>query len=342
MVLAVHLLAGTCFPAATDRLEVRVDRLTYHKRERPWVSAFVTVTDRAGRPVRDLDGRHFRLWEDGRPFKGRPVVEAFVRTDRMLAYALLVDHGEETSTSLTLVRQGVEAFIDRLGFRYPGAVVSYADYARVIAGPTGDPASLVLAVLALEPVVGRPRIYDGLLLGLQTLNAMEPDKAPTLDRWVLVLLTDGRDQGSLFAAEAAESGLIEAETALFVIGYGDESQPNLERLAGLARRSGGGYCFAGNPDDIRPCLLAAAERLLNQYVVSFPADHLKADGQTHRLRVRVTDSDQSGRDDFEFISPFWNTPWPEVPSEAWAAVLLVVLLLLYRRTRSFRYQGHWR
>jgi len=342
VVMAACLLMAAQARAEPGELAVRVDRLTFHAGQRPWVSVFVTVADPAGKVVGELDHVRIDVVEDGQPYSGRPVVETFVRTDRLLNYIVLVDHGEDMATSLTLVRQGLEAFFNDLGYRYPGAVVSYADYPRVIAGPIQNPHDLLMAVLALEPVSGRPRIHDGLLLGLQTLAAMEGAGRPKPDRRVLVLLTEGRDEGSMFSPEAAESGLLDSETSLFVIGYGDENQPGLKRLADLAGRSGGGYCFASYPDEIGPCLIDTAERVKRQYVVSYPSSGLEADGRAHRLTVRIRAGGRTGRGDFEFSSPDWGPPGSEIVYQILAAAGLVLLLLAYRRVRSFRYRGHWR
>lgn len=333
VLIAVFLLSVTLLTPwavqAVQPTQVRLslDRVIFNSQDSSFVTVFVTVTGSGGRAVKDLGPYSFQVTEDGFLVPDPPHVEPFVVTDRGLGYAIVIDHRENLATSLTLVEHGLDAFISEMGPRYPGSIVSYADHPRVVVGPSRDTQLLASAVLALEPVSGPPRLYDGLLLGLQTLTDLNRTPGAGFDRRVIIILTEGLDQGSRFSLDAVEAKLLETEVSLFGVGYGAEDAPALKRLAELCSKSGGGYFFAPDPDHLRPCLLAITERLKNQYVLTYEARLVKPDGRKHRLGVQVNFRGQRGAGETEFISPALNRPrqsYAEIGLGAAAGLLVLV------------------
>ena len=337
--LLTQILIGAPSAARTAELRVRLGRITLTPTSPPWVSVLVSVARASGQAVKGLEAGHFRVSQDGQPIFGPLEVETFVATDRELGYVLLLDHREDIPTSLTLVRRAGEAFISDMGFRYQGAVLSYADHPLVVAGPFRNPGRLAAAVLALEPVAGTPRLYDGLLLGVQTLTQLGLELPAGLDRRVIVLLTEGLDRNSVFSPAAAASRVLETGVSLFVIGYGAEDSPALRHLADLAGRSGGDYFFAPDPDGLRTCLMKTADLMKEQYVLGYPAKQLRRGG-SHRLVVEVRWLGLSGKSELEFESPVQARSWP-VPLAAGLGLGLVLALSVWlgsrrRRGKSFK------
>jgi len=295
---------------------VEIEQAAFQADHPPWMTVLVTVTDQKDQFLENLTDDHFFIEEDGVLNQGHPTVRPFVTTDRHLEYVILIDHRDDAPTSLTMIGRAVDGFITRMGFLYSGAIVSYTDQPRVVAGPDRDPALLSSAALALEPVSGSPQPVQGLLLGLKTLNDSKPVFPRKLFRRVMIFLTDGAGGDELFTPAAAAARILESGVELFTVGYGSEDNIALASWAELSRGTGGAYFFVAHPDQLPSCLAALAERLKNQYVLTFPAGRIKTDGRIHRLKVLVEAQGLKGEGMYEFVSP---GP-PEAESKPWSGL----------------------
>jgi hypothetical protein len=325
--------------AADDSLRLSVDRVTVRPSEPKVVNLFVTVTDRNGETVAGLEAFNFDLREDGLLHTGPLTVKPFGATGRRIAWTLVMDHREDLTTSLTTIRNGATDFIERMGFRNQGAVATYTGEPRVAAGPTGAAPRLVEALIALPPASGTPRLADGLLLGLDTVEKIDWDQGPPPDRRVLVLLTDGMDQGSLFSLDAAMAKADESSADFFVIGYGVRKSEIFQALADLADRKGGRSWFETEPGGVQTAFNSLAERLENQYVFSFPPDHVRFDGGPHRVEIHTVSKNDSGSAEAEFVAPLIKAgPGPWIFAPAGGLLLLLVLVAIFRIGKNKRRQ----
>ena len=143
----------------------------------------------------------------------------------------------------------------------------------------------------------------------------------TTERRVIILLTEGRDEASMFSLEAAGTKLIESGASLFVIGYGLVNTPTMELLADLAARTGGDAFFSSQPDDLENIFANVAERLKHQYVLTYIPKRIGLDGRHHRITVQVEQKDRHGQARLEFVSPGNDSDFPLLP------VLLIAVLI---------------
>ncbi len=303
VLLCAPLFSEECRAVSSAAIGVNVDRITFSAQDPVQINVFATVCDRSGLIIKNLAPENFHLIEDGVSVAGKMELRPFVVTDRELAFTILVDHRDDLATSLTYVRQGIMGFLEEMGVRYQGAVVSYTNQPRLIAGPSQGSNRLLPALMNLEPVSGRPYLYEGLLLGIQTLSNMSANKSAAPDRLAIILLTEGLDQGSIFSLEAVESKLIEAGINLFLVGYGPGEGRTMAGLSEAARRTGGDSYQAAGSEEIKSLLTAIADRLKNQYVMTYSSDRIGLDGQSHSMEVEIWRQGQRGRGRLEFISP---------------------------------------
>ncbi|MFH1090960.1 MAG: vWA domain-containing protein, partial [Pseudomonadota bacterium] len=306
ILLAVSLTVAFSRPAFlgaafADNLSVKLDRITFNLKKPNWFHLFVSVTDRAGAAVKDLDRANFVVRQDGLSLNGISAAKPFFVTNRRLSFVILLDHSEDMAGSLTLVRNGVKALVEAMGFGYEGTVVSYTGQPRVVAGPTRNAGLLVDRVMSLPASAGRPRLYDGLLFGLNYVKTGLGSDS-NLDREVIILLSEGRDAGSQFSLKAVADKIQEAGVNLFLIGYGEDA-PDLKLLAGLAQAGGGGAFFSSGPDDMAGLFLTVADRLKYQYILTGQSEAIRWDGRRHRLEVIVKSKLGGGSGQMEFVAP---------------------------------------
>ncbi len=329
--LFVSSAAGQTF--LPQQLQVRVDRIAFYSQKKDVLNMSVTVADERGRAVPGLEADDFQVAIDGRSL-GRPVqAEPFVATNRRQAYSILVDHRDDAPTSLTMVADAVDAFAADMGFRYPGSLISYTDRPRIVAGPTIDAHLLGTAALALEPVSGRPKLLEGLLLALQILEPERPTPGEKIERRSVVVLTEGRDQDSLFSRQALIDKLAETGAALYVLAYGADRSLELEKLSALCRDSGGAYFFIPEPDGLKPALLTVAERLKNPYVLFWNSPGILADGNSHFFEIEVKSGLIKGVEKLKYKAP--NLHYVTWINWLPVALLPILLFLACRGLRRF-------
>ncbi len=298
------VLLGLAEPVESAVLKVNVDKVSFVAQRRPLINVFISAINRkTGSAVKDLDADNFIIKEDGVTYSNPSEVKYFVVTDRKLIYMVVLETREKLSTSLTLVCQGLKTFVREMGFRYPGAVLTYTGRPIILARPTQDINLLEEKIGALHPVKGSSRLFDGLLFAVNELNKYAESSELKTDRRSLILLTDGLDQGSMFSLAACKAKIMQNNISLFVVGYGRKENQTLQELAQLAEKSGGGFYFAYSPDMISPLLLTVADRLKYQYILTCQPKNITPDGKRHEIRVNIKKSGYTGQGSLAFIAP---------------------------------------
>ena len=140
---------------------------------------------------------------------------------------------------------------------------------------------------------------------------------------MVVLLSEGRDEASMFSMKAAADRLMESGMTIFVVGYGLRDTPAMNFLSDLAKVSGGEFFFASNPHELEPALNLVADRLKNQYVVTYASQGVRMDGQSHRVMVSLSCGLGFGCDEIRFFSP--SKKWTIWMWAIGGGVILVVL-----------------
>ena len=261
------------------------------------VDVYATVRDRRGRLITSLDRDQFELLDEGVPQR----VEFFAHeTDAPLSLGLLIDTSSSQAHLLTAEREEAAAFLHRvLGPRDRAFVMGFDREIQLVQGLTSQASLVSRAIDAVRadpgpdptappPRRGGPRgtrLYDAIRQASEVLGGQKGRK-------VLVLLTDGEDQGSratrgtaLEAAERAEVivySVLVADPAFYWArgrDFGGEAA-----LAALQEKTGG---FLVHPETARGLDEIAAE-LRAQYRLGYSPRPPRYDGSFHRIEVRLT------------------------------------------------------
>src|SRR5207302_11271775 len=100
-------------------------------------------------------------------------------------------------------------------------LLAFSDKVRTIVPPTGDRGVLQAGVSALQ-AGGNTAIYDALYASAQALNA-GPQAGAERRRRVIILLTDGADTSSKFAAPVAAELAKSVGALVYTIGLGPDA-----------------------------------------------------------------------------------------------------------------------
>ena len=194
--------------------------------------------------------------------------------------------GSATAAAASLVRQLAEG--DSVG------LLTFANQAAVWQAPTPDHAA-VLSQFPQLVAAGETALYDGVLLGLETLNSSSGD------RKALVLLSDGAESGSSAATEEQVLAAVGSSgIEVFTFALGADADPAF--LRALAEASGGEAYEVPDEASLEAFFTALGGRLGATLALTVAAPGL---ADTHQIEVR-------GRVDGRVVSTSFTLEVPPV------------------------------
>ena len=125
------------------------------------------------------------------------------------------------------------------------------------------------------------------------LRQMKKAKNP---RKAILIISDGGDNNSRYAAAEIESLVREAEVQVYAMGVFEPSIfPRLTKeevsgprlLSELAEQTGGRAFSASDPNDLPNVAVRIGIELRNQYVLAYSPKNQKKDGKYRRVEVKV-------------------------------------------------------
>ena len=224
-------------------------------------TVFVSVLDRAGAPVLDLNPGDFEVTEDS---VRRQVLSASLAKSPM-RIALIVDTSDGAAPALNHMRTGLTSFLDAIPPAHEVLIVSTGRQSRVRVPPTLDRKKLKDTTSGLFSDGGATVLSDTLLeIDDRFLRKAE-------DRWpVFVIVTGDGAEGS---SGANEKKLNEWMTALpargiaahaIVLKYKGGGMPEIVANH-VAVTAGGIYEFINTSNSLPDKLKAIADRITHDY-----------------------------------------------------------------------------
>jgi Ca-activated chloride channel homolog len=240
----------------------------------------VSVHDRAGVFVKGLKSPDFSVREDG-------VVQGLdmVRVETMPAtYTLLIDSSQSMARRIDFVRKAAVGLVRRLR---PDDRVVVAPFSREVGPVTGPSTDHLTITQAIESVESRG--------GTAILNALEMTSkylSGQDGRHALVLVTDGYDEHSTTARDAALQAVKSLRAPLYVIGVAASAGMSLkgERfLRQLAAETGGRAFFPSRESELPWVQERVAEEVQQRYLIGYTPKNQQVDGTWRSIEVTAPD-----------------------------------------------------
>jgi VWFA-related protein len=241
------------------------------------VQVTVTVTDGPNRYVRGLPMSAFRVFENGQPQK----ISYFSNTNVPIELIAAVDISGSMGPVMPKLKKAVQEFLAAVPSGAPVTLLGFNDTVFPLTRRATKPEDRVKAVNGLAPW-GPTALYDVILRSIGMLGRQTGRK-------VLVVFTDGEDQGSHATISDAERGLQGSDVTLYMIGQGrgvtqDRLKTVMERLS---KPTGGRALFSENIDTLRGTFAELIDELSNQYLLSYAPPAARR-GETWRsIKVEV-------------------------------------------------------
>jgi VWFA-related protein len=244
------------------------------------VEVFATVLDGNGRPVDKLEADDFVVREDG-------VVQTVRRFERVedlpIHVVAMIDVSASMEESLGEVQQAAVSFFEEIiEPRDRGAVVTFNDHPNLAVRFTNDRRALVGGLAGLKAERGTS-LWDSLVFTLFYFNGIKGQRA-------IVLLSDGKDEGSRFAFEQALDFAQRAGVAVYTIGL-DIPLKQLEarrQLAKIAEQTGGRSFLVERAEELPPLYREIEHELRSRYLLAYQSTSTAPRSQFRTIDVEVT------------------------------------------------------
>jgi Ca-activated chloride channel family protein len=266
----------------------------------------VTVTDAAGRPVRNLKAEDFKVYDEG---VERPIaffnVQRQSGVPRPVAIVFAVDvSGSMTPEEMERLASAMRLFLRRFSDRTSVfALMTFGMSARVLQSFTNDEEKLQRAFtrLAREANGLSTHTYDAVDDAIRLLVRQAPrTRDRRLMKRAVVVVTDGFPVGDTVAPKTVIERANAAEVSVYTVtlpsfsrlftmrGGGANAHAPLPTpldVSELAEKTGGSNAYA-TEKDFGPLFQKLAEEVTSSYILAFyPPEEKRRDGRFHPLQV---------------------------------------------------------
>ncbi|HUJ48659.1 MAG TPA: VWA domain-containing protein [Bryobacteraceae bacterium] len=291
-VVAMNKLLGiilllAALPAAAQ--PVAADSESAIKVDVDVVNVLCTVYDRRGALVRDLAKDDFEVLENGR----RQEIRYFARdTDLPLTVALLVDVsgsvraliGAEKDAAAKFLQAVIRPSDQALLAGFSSSIVLWQDFT-----PSVERLSNALSRMHAVPFHGLPPQglpMPGTLLYDTVYVTAHQKLADVSGRKVMVIISDGLDNGSLNHSQDAIAAVQSANAVVYGICY-QSGFSGCDFLKELAGPTGGRMFQAGKKTPLSDIFHTIEDELRSQYALGYVPEDRTRDGAFRKLQVRT-------------------------------------------------------
>ena len=277
---------GKSPPATSRAVDSEQGAVAVFKAHTDLVLIPVTVTDILNRFVLGLRKEDFQLSEDG----VQQNVTLFSGEDAPLSVGVIFDESGSMSYKLKTSRDAATQLLTALDKEDQAFLVEFADSAKVSVPFTG-PREDIQTALKNAQARGQTAMLDAIDTGL-----VEMKKAKN-SRKAIVIVSDGGDNSSHYAAAQIEGLVREADVQVYAMGVFDPvfslgsapeeiSGPRL--LSEIASQTGGRAYAAAVPGDLPSVANRIAVELRNQYVLGYYPKNKTRDGKYRTVKLNVS------------------------------------------------------
>lgn len=268
------------------------------------VNILASVHDRHGGLIGNLTKDDFTVLEDGKP----QTIKYFTReTDLPLTIGLLIDVSASQRNLLDIERRAAHQFFAQVLRKKDEAfLISFGEESELLQDYTNSPKLLQSGLSQLQinsgasgigpgpvPTISQPRgtvLYDAVYLAAHEKLRAE------VGRKVIVLITDGIDQGSKLKIEEAIEAAQKSDVVIFSIDYADPSAygmfsfgVNDFALQKMSGETGGRVFKVDRKHTLDDAFKELQDEMRSQYAIAYTSTHTEQDGTFRKLAIKVAD-----------------------------------------------------
>jgi len=261
----------------------------------------VTVSDKDGKPVRGLNAKDFKLFENGveRPIDFfEPIRRQNENRPLSIVFALDVS-GSMTTAELVQLQGALQQFVKRLAdYNSYFAVMTFGMEVKTLQSFTNKPQKLdkTFEKILRDEEGLSTHAYDAVDEAVRMLRKKSPSTIKNqLPKRAVILITDGFPVGDTVSPKTVIERANDAETTVYSILLPSFSrlQGNKKPLLTLLEASGlvektGGKTFYVNESNFEPLFKSLEEEITSSYVLAFyPKQEARKDGKFNEVRIET-------------------------------------------------------
>jgi VWFA-related protein len=240
-----------------------------------FVELYTTVLDRKGRPVQGLEQKDFTVFEDG---VRQEVARFEVVTDLPIHAAIALDVSASMDKDLEKARQAALRFLqETVRPKDRAALVTFNDHPNLTVKFTNELSTLAGGLTGLKAERGTS-LYDSIIFTLYYFNGLKGQRA-------VLLLSDGKDEGSRFTFEDALEYARRAGVTIYSIGLGEKVDK--KKLEKIAEETGGTSFFLKSVDELDAIYAAIEEELRSKYLIAYQSGNTSGGNDFRTIDVKV-------------------------------------------------------
>ncbi len=246
-----------------------------------FVELYATVLDSSGHPVRGLSEDHFEVRENG-------VRQTLTRFDEVgdlpIHVGILLDNSGSMRGSLDAARAAAIRFFEQvITPKDRAAVITFNRFPTLAVKLTNNLRELGGGLAGLTPE-GETSLYDSVMFGLYYFTGIKGQRA-------LLLLSDGRDEGSRFSFEETLEYARRAGVTIYSVGLSLQEGSARSDLRQLADETGGRSFFIGSVQELPEIYNLIQQELRSQYLLAFQSSSTDDTGSFRPLEVKTSRKD---------------------------------------------------
>jgi Ca-activated chloride channel family protein len=297
---AIVAVAFSSLGAQTPTFRTGIDLATFG----------VTVVDRKGEYLSDLNAEDFEIIEDGQ----KQTLRYFARGTDIengpeMHVGLLFDTSASMTDDIKLSRSAAVKFLNTLSEAKDMTLVDFDTEVRVAKYGQRDFPRLVERIRGRTPD-GETALYDA--MGVYLDGASDDE-----GRKVLVLYTDGGDTHSTISFGDLMTLIRASDVTVYSVGFLEHSRGRIEERAHLqqiAEATGGQAFFPTTMKDIEASYDKVVAQIRAQYSLAYASTNTKQDGAWRKVEIRTTRPDLKGTKILArrgYFAPYQETPNPK-------------------------------
>lgn len=293
--LSALLLAFSCFAgrvlAQGEPGRFALTQVTFQS---PVLIAYVDVLNPDGQPPTKIAPSDLSATIAQRSLKVESVTP-FSQSGEGVAYLFLVDVSKSIARAqFNQMRTEVDSWIESLTPNDRMAIVTFGEQDRQLVDFTSDKNALHGALRIVGPTDKLTKLYLALRNAIDVRQRTDPDLP---SRRVIVILSDGKDEGSGFTADDVGRIFEQSPIPIYAIGFSTlpSSQKNtyLEALNRVAALSGGLYIEGSSLPAAYQAVRQAIQRV---FLVRLECPGCQLSGQSQPLEMTYTNGGTSRTD----------------------------------------------
>jgi len=240
-----------------------------------FVELYASVLDRAGHPVGNLKQKDFSVLEDNKP---QEIARFEKVTDLPIHAAVALDISASMEPNLAKAQQAALSFFQSIiKPKDRAAVVVFNDHPNLTVKFTNDTKALAGGLAGLKAERGTA-LYDTLVFTLYYFNGIKGQRT-------LLLLSDGKDEGSRFSYEDTLEYVRRAGVIIYTIGIGkDVDKRKMEKIA---EETGGRSFFVKDADALEGIYATIEKELRSQYLIAYQSGNTTGANDFRSVELKV-------------------------------------------------------